>query len=196
MLKKCKGLYHHSQRAFRENSSSIASLCRPIFYTFNSSTFHNINKNAEALKTKSTYKTAVSTRPLFNMANLLKSILLTVFISSQYVQCRFLSHHIQIQQRDPPMKTKQILVSQEKTPPQDYRNLNLPFGFDLEPKITAKKPQSENTSELKQSKTQKYSFSQIHKDLMKLLKTAKKFERLMKMAMRLQSNMEGYIRLH
>ena len=131
------------------------------------------------------------------MVYLLKSLLLTVFISSQYVHSRNLSHQTQIQQRDPPMKNKQILVSQEKTP-QDYRNLNLPFGFDLEPTITAKKPQSENTSELKQSKTQKYSFSQIHKDLMKLLKKARKFERLMKMAMRLKSDMEEsrYVRLH
>ena len=131
------------------------------------------------------------------MVYLVKSLLLTVFISSQYVQSRFLSHQIQIQQRDPPMKTKQILVSQEKTP-QDYRNLNLPFGFDLEPTITAKKPHSEKTSELKQSRTQKYSFSQIHKDLMKLLKKAQKFERLMKMAMRLKSDMEEsrYVRLH
>ena len=93
------------------------------------------------------------------------------------------------------MENNQILVSQEKIS-QDYRNLNLPFGFDLESTIKTKEPKSENTSELKQSKTQKNSFSRIHKDLMKLLKTAKKFERLMKMAMRLQSNMEGYIRLH
>ena len=93
------------------------------------------------------------------------------------------------------MKNKQILVSQEKTP-QDYRNLNLPFGFDLEPTITTKKPQSENTSELKQSRTQTNSFFQIHKDLMKLLKKAKKFEKLLKMAMRLKSDMEGYVRLH
>ena len=160
-----------------------------------SSTFHNINKNVEALKTKSIYKTVVSTRPLFNMVYLLKSLLLTVFISSQYVHSHFLSHQIQIQQRDPPMKNKQILVSQEKTP-QDYRNLNLPFGFDLEPTITTKKPQSENASELIQSRTEKYSFFQIHKDLMKLLKKAKKFEKLLKMAMRLKSDMEGYVRLH
>ena len=129
------------------------------------------------------------------MVYLLKSLLLTIFISSQYVHSRFLSHQIQIQQKDPPMENNQILVSQEKIP-QDYRNLNLPFGFDLESTIKTKEPKSENTSELKQSKTQKYSFSRIHKDLMKLLKKAKKFERLMKMAMRLQSNMEGYIRLH
>ena len=160
-----------------------------------SSTFHDINKNAEALNTKSIYKTAVSTRPIFNMVYLLKSLLLTIFISSQYVHSRFLSHQIQIQQKDPPMENNQILVSQEKIS-QDYRNLNLPFGFDLESTIKTKEPKSENTSELKQSKTQKNSFSRIHKDLMKLLKTAKKFERLMKMAMRLQSNMEGYIRLH
>ena len=129
------------------------------------------------------------------MVYLLKSLLLTVFISSQYVHSHFLSHQIQIQQKDPPMENNQILVSQEKIS-QDYRNLNLPFGFDLESTIKTKEPKSENTSELKQSKTQKNSFSRIHKDLMKLLKTAKKFERLMKMAMRLQSNMEGYIRLH
>ena len=94
------------------------------------------------------------------------------------------------------MKNKQILVSQEKTP-QDYRNLNLPFGFDLEPTITTKKPQSENASELKQSRTQKYSFFRIHKDIMKLLKKAKKFDRLMKMAMRLEKiYIKGYVRLH
>ena len=127
------------------------------------------------------------------MVYLLKSLLLTIFISSQYVHSRFLSHQIQIQQRDAPMKNKQILVSQEKTS-QDYRNLNLPFGFDVESKT--KEPKSENTCELKQSRTQKYSFFQIHNNLMKLLKKAKKFERLMKMAMRLQSDMEGYIRLH
>ena len=91
------------------------------------------------------------------------------------------------------MKNKQILVSQEKTP-QDYRNLNLPFGFDLEP---TKKPKSENTSELKQSRAQKYSFFRIHKDIMKLLKKAKKFDRLMKMAMRLEKiYINGYVRLH
>ena len=93
------------------------------------------------------------------------------------------------------MKTKQILASQEKTP-QDYRSLNLPFGFDLEPTIKTRKPKSDNTFELKQSRTRKYSFLQIHKDLMKLLKKAKKFERLMKMAMRLKRDMEGYVRLH
>lgn len=129
------------------------------------------------------------------MVYLLKSLLLTVFVSSQYVHSRFLSHQIQIQRRDPPMKNKQILVSQGKTP-QDYRNLNLPFGFDLESTIKTKEPKSENTSELKQSRTQKYSFFRIHKDLMKLLKKAKKFERLMKMAMRLESDIEGYVRLH
>ena len=129
------------------------------------------------------------------MGYLLKSLLLTLFISSQCVHSHFLSHQIQIQQKDPPMKNKQILVSQEKTP-QDYRNLNLPFGFDLEPTITTKKPQSDNTFELKQSRTQKYPFLQIHKDLMKLLKKAKKFERLVKMAMRLKRDMEGYVRLH
>ena len=91
------------------------------------------------------------------------------------------------------MKNKQILVSQEKTP-QDYRNLNLPFGFDLEPTT---KPKPENTSELKQSRTQKYSFFRIHKDIMKLLKEAKKFDRLMKMAMRLEKiYINGYVRLH
>ena len=131
------------------------------------------------------------------MVYLLKSLLLTIFISSQYVHSRFLSHQIQIQQKDPPMENNQILVSQEKIS-QDYRNLNLPFGFDLESTIKTKEPKSENTSELKQSKTQKYSFSQIHKNLMKLLKKAQKFERLMKMAMRLKSDMEEsrYVRLH
>ena len=191
VLKKCKGW------CFGHACLTLMLLCVGLHFIL-SSTFHNINKNVKALKTKSIYKTAVSTRPLFSMVYLVKSLLLTVFISSQYVQSRFLSHQIQIEQRDPPMKSKQILVSQEKTPPQDYRNLNLPFGFDLEPKITAKKPQSENTSERNQSRTQKYSFSQIHKDLMKLLKKAQKFERLMKMAMRLKSDMEEsrYVRLH
>ena len=93
------------------------------------------------------------------------------------------------------MKNEQVLVSQEKTT-HDYRNLNLPFGFDLEPSIKTKEPTSENTSELKQSRTQKYSFFRIRKDLMKLLKRAKKFERLMKMAMRLESDMKRYVRLH
>ena len=93
----------------------------------------------------------VFTRSLFKMFYLRKCLFLTVFISSQYVHSRFLSHQIQIQQRDPPMKNKQISVSQEKTP-QDYRNLNLPFGFDLKPTIKPKKHKSENTSELKQRK--------------------------------------------
>ena len=118
-----------------------------------------------------------------------------VLISSQHVHSRFTSHQIQIQERDPLMENKQILVSQEKTL-QDYKNLNLPFGFDLEPTIKTKKPKSENTLEPRQSKTQKSSFFQILKNMKKLLKKDKKFERLMKMAMQLESDMEGYVRLH
>ena len=109
VLKKCKGWYHHAlvMRVWR----LLMLLCVGLHFIL-SSTFNNINKNVEALKTKSIYKTVVSTRPLFNMVYLLKSLLLTVFISSQYVHSHFLSHQIQIQQRDPPMKNKQIMVSQ------------------------------------------------------------------------------------
>ena len=93
------------------------------------------------------------------------------------------------------MNNKQSSVIQNEAP-QDNRKTKLQFDLEPTKNLSKQQNQSKNPSEVKQSRAQKHSFFRIHKDLMKLLRKAKKFGRLMKMAMRLESDIEGYIRLH